>query len=76
MELIYTHFRLFIVANLIPHPPFIFILYITMYSYILFLLLCEYIYFVQLTSFHFITFLFLHGLFAILYIVNTALVGS
>jgi hypothetical protein len=51
MELIYTHFRLFIVANLIPHPPFIFILYITMYSYVLFLLLCEYIYFVQLNLF-------------------------
>ncbi len=51
MELIYTHFRLFIVANLILHPPFIFILYITMYSYDLFLLLCEYISFVQLNLF-------------------------
>jgi hypothetical protein len=48
MEFIYTHFRLFIVASLIPNPPFIFILYITMYSYVLFLLLCEYSYFVQL----------------------------
>jgi hypothetical protein len=51
MELFYTHFRLFIVANLIPPPPFISILYITMYSYVLFLLLCEYIYFVQLNLF-------------------------
>ncbi len=77
MEFIYTHFRLFIVASLIPIPPYIFILYITMYSYVLFLLLCEYIYFVQLNFFfHFITFLFLHGLIVILYIVNTALVGS
>ncbi len=56
MEFIYTHFRLFIVANLIPHPPFIFILYITMYSYILFCLFVNIFILFNWTSFHFITF--------------------
>jgi len=50
MELIYTHFRLFIVANLIPSPPLF--LFCTLPCIVIFiLLLCEYIYFVQLNFF-------------------------
>ncbi len=48
-----THFRLFIVANLIPTPPIYFILYITMYSYVLFCYFVNIFILFNWTSFYF-----------------------